>query len=87
MKSKEAIFLGYGIDTKGYRLFDCVKRKVYFSRDVQFDEGKFFKCRDDIELDKDMDLFTDRIVVDEEKDLQLVNNGDVENIDNVQRVS
>ena len=51
MKSKEAIFLGYGIDTKGYRLFDCVKRKVYFSRDVQFDEGKFFKCRDDIELD------------------------------------
>ena len=40
-KAQEAIFLGYGQETKGYRLYNPISRKVFFSRDVIFDETKF----------------------------------------------
>lgn len=32
--------LGYGQQTKGYRLFDPIQRKVIYSRDVQFNESE-----------------------------------------------
>ena len=32
------ILLGYGEQTKGYRLYDPVKKRVFFSRDVSFNE-------------------------------------------------
>ena len=38
-KSKKSVFLGYGEEVKGYRLFDLQKSKVYLSRDVIFDES------------------------------------------------
>ena len=35
------MFLGYGTETKGYRLYDCERRRVIFSRDVKFNESEF----------------------------------------------
>ena len=37
---KRAIFLGYCIDRRGYRLYDQMKDKVIISRDVVFQEAK-----------------------------------------------
>ena len=33
--------MGYGTTTKGYRLYDPLKKKVVFSRDVIFNEQKY----------------------------------------------
>ena len=33
-------FLGYGTETRGYRLYDPKRAKVFFSRDVVFNEKK-----------------------------------------------
>ena len=41
-KARETIFLGYSSNVKGYRLWDPQTKKVFFSRDVIFDESKFF---------------------------------------------
>ena len=40
-KSKRCIFLGYGATTKGYRLYDPLKKRVCHSRDVIFNEDKY----------------------------------------------
>ena len=40
-KVRESIFLGYGTNVKGYRLYDVNRQKVFFSRDVLFEETKF----------------------------------------------
>ncbi len=39
-KAKKCIFLGYGTETKGYRLYDLKKAKVFYSRDVIFNESE-----------------------------------------------
>ena len=39
-KARRCIFLGYGTETKGYRLYDQKREKVFFSRDVVFNEKK-----------------------------------------------
>ena len=39
-KSKKCIFMCYGTTTKGYRLYDPLKKKVVFSQDVIFNEQK-----------------------------------------------
>ena len=39
-KAKKYILLGYESQTKGYRLFDQSKRKVFHSRDVTFNDNK-----------------------------------------------
>ena len=35
-KAKKCIFLGYGNETKGYRLYDPRRERVFYSRDVVF---------------------------------------------------
>ena len=40
-KAKKCIFLGYGSNVKGYRLYDVKSRKVIISRDVIFNENEF----------------------------------------------
>ena len=39
-KAKKCIFVGYGEETKGYRLYDPARAKIIFSRDVVFKEEK-----------------------------------------------
>ena len=39
-KAKQCILLGYGTATKGYQLYDINNKRVFYSRDVVFDEGK-----------------------------------------------
>ena len=39
-KSRRCIFLGYSTEVKGYRLYDQKKSRVFFSRDVVFDESR-----------------------------------------------
>ena len=38
-KTRRCVFLGYGTTTKGYRLYDLNRAKVFLSRDVIFDEA------------------------------------------------
>lgn len=40
-KGKKCILLGYGTETKGYRLYDPNRGKVFRSRDVVFDETSY----------------------------------------------
>ena len=37
-KTKRSIFLGYGIGVKGYRLYDKAQKRIFYSRDVTFNE-------------------------------------------------
>ena len=39
-KAKQSIFLGYGSCIKGYRLYDTEKLRVFYSRDVIFNESR-----------------------------------------------
>jgi len=39
-KARRCIMLGYGTETKAYRLYDVEQGKVFFSRDVVFNEAK-----------------------------------------------
>ena len=39
-KMRKCIFLGYGQQTKGYRLYDPDRGKIFYSRDVKFNESE-----------------------------------------------
>lgn len=39
-KARKCIMLGYGQETKGYRLYDPIRQKVLHSRDVRFNEDE-----------------------------------------------
>ena len=39
-KSRKCVLLGYGTETKGYRLYDLERAKVFYSRDVVFNESR-----------------------------------------------
>ena len=64
-KAKKCIFVGYGEETKGYRLYDVVRAKIMISRDVVFNEGncEFLGLKDasryvELELSSDNDTPT-----------------------------
>ncbi len=40
-KAKKCVLLGYGTETKGYRLYDPQSSRVIYSRDVKFNESEF----------------------------------------------
>lgn len=40
-KSKKCVFMGYGATTKGYRLYDPLRKKIIHSRDMIFNEQKY----------------------------------------------
>ena len=40
-KAKKCVLLGYGTETKGYRLYDLQSSRVIYSRDVKFNESEF----------------------------------------------
>lgn len=37
-KARRCILMGYGSETKGYRLYDLQHERVFYSRDVRFNE-------------------------------------------------
>jgi hypothetical protein len=43
VKSKKCVFVGYGIDEFGYRLWDFENQKIVRSRDVIFNEKVLYK--------------------------------------------
>ena len=57
-KARKCILLGYGQETKGYRLFDTTRGKVIHSRDVRFNE-KEKSSKDDTSDDEDHRLIVD----------------------------
>ncbi|RDX71970.1 hypothetical protein CR513_48611, partial [Mucuna pruriens] len=59
MKTRQYIFIGYGHDEYGYRMYDPVKKKLVRSRDVQFMEDQTIKDIDKVKKstpDKDNSL-------------------------------
>ena len=55
-KARKCILLGYGSNTKGYRLYDPVQRKVLHSRDVRFNEQEFSENREAAPKDSDSEV-------------------------------
>eukprot|EP00731_Ephydatia_muelleri_P016374 Em0009g798a len=51
-KSRRCIFWGYGVTTKGYRLYDPLKKKVCYSRDVIFMEDKYNQLKPEEEAER-----------------------------------
>ena len=51
-KSRRCIFGGYGVTTKGYRLYNPMKKKVCYSRDVIFMEDKYNQLKPEEEAER-----------------------------------
>ena len=56
-KARKCIFLGYGTETKGYRLYDPERRRVFHSRDVLFNET----CKPGLQEETQVKLMEDQI--------------------------
>ncbi|RDY02456.1 hypothetical protein CR513_14080, partial [Mucuna pruriens] len=60
MKSRQCIFIGYGQDEYGYRLYDLIEKKLVKSRDVKFMEDQTIedidKFGDDFDIPLDDDV-------------------------------
>ena len=41
-KSRKCILVGYGQETKGYRVYDPKRERIIYSRDVKFNEVKLW---------------------------------------------
>ena len=50
-KARKCIFLGYEEETKGYRLYDTTRGRVFYSRDVGFNEIKLERILESNEPD------------------------------------
>ncbi|KAK3737381.1 hypothetical protein QZH41_011519 [Actinostola sp. cb2023] len=92
-KARKCVFLGYGTDTKAYRLFDVERQRVIYSRDVKFDEGAFGILQKDkpdgtvIKL-VDVELSNnDDVELSNNDDVELSNNDDVDEGPSVLRQS
>ena len=52
-KAKRCIMLGYGTETKAYRLYDTERQRVFFSHDVVFNESKEGSEKEPVSKDSD----------------------------------
>ncbi|RDX87768.1 hypothetical protein CR513_30719, partial [Mucuna pruriens] len=60
MKTRQCIFIGYGLDEYGYMMYDLVEKKLVRSHDVQFMEDQTIEDIDKVKkstLEKDNSLF------------------------------
>ncbi|RDX88387.1 hypothetical protein CR513_30024, partial [Mucuna pruriens] len=77
MKTRQCIFIGYGHDEYGYRMYDPVEKKLVRSRDVQFMEDQTIENIDAVKkstLEKDNSLFEIDLVRMPVHDLDTVDN-------------
>ena len=61
-KARKCVLVGYGEETKGYRLFDPSRMKVIYSRDVVFNEADIERQSDEIASEEEfveLDLLND----------------------------
>ena len=86
-KAKKCIFLGYGADTKGFRLYDLSRRKVILSRDAVFNEEVNGVEKEQLDQERDhtlvdipdgTDIEEEAVLEDREETPQNHNNGQVE---------
>ena len=49
-KSRKAVFVGYPLDTKGYKVYDPISQTFYRSRNVVFNENEFYTFNDENKL-------------------------------------
>ena len=69
-KAKKAIFLGYGDGIKGYRLYDTEKQRVFYSRDVIFNEIKFSPNTTDLSEEDKKETFVEIEVNNNNEDIE-----------------
>jgi len=67
MKSRKAILVGYPEGTKGFKLYDPVVKRFLCSRDVIFDEGKFYNFKERELSHSDVLIIDHDILLDEHK--------------------
>jgi len=67
MKSRKAIFVGYPEETKGFTFYDPVVKRFHCSRDVIFDEGKFYDFKERELSRSDIEIIDHDILLDEQK--------------------
>ena len=61
-KARKSILLGYGTEVKGYRLYDQKHCKVFFSRDVLFNESRFSEKVEEVHKDDSPAIQSDPVV-------------------------
>ena len=61
--ARKCVLVGYGTEVKGYRMYDPSKTKVFFSRDVRFNENRSGLEKEicPIETTVELDLFNDQV--------------------------
>ena len=52
-KTRRRIFLGYGQGAKGYRLYDKAQKRIFYSKNVVFNETRSTKQDDDKDVAED----------------------------------
>lgn len=66
-KARKCILVGYGEETKGYRLNDITARKILYSRDVQFNE----KSKDSGQGSRDVQHEDYKLIIDISSDIEV----------------
>ena len=83
-KAKRCVLLGYGTTVKGYRLYCPQDKKVFYSRDVIFDESKVGLEKEQVDNEADepsklveIDVTNDECQVSQQDAQETVNHDDV----------
>ena len=84
VKAKRCVLLGYGTTVKGYRLYCPQDKKVFYSRDVIFDESKVGLEKEQVDNEADepcklveIDVTNDECQVSQQDAQETVNHDDV----------
>ena len=71
-KARKCVLLGYGEQTKGYRLYDVAEKKVLHSRDVRFNENTQ-ECK---QRPSDAQVDDYKLIIDTSSDIDIKTEGE-----------
>ena len=71
-KARKCVLLGYGEETKGYRLYDVAEKKVLHSRDVRFNEN-IQECK---QGSSDAQVDDYKLIIDTSSDIDIETEGE-----------